>query len=263
MKYENEVNSKAGTLKRKTTISNLFGEISKAASTLLVAVAGFGMMSFTQDDTSVNSVDTNLNIKKEAEIATTVVITNSDACCGLAVANPGDEVKKAIYVSMPTAKRLLSADREAANRFEAEMFSRKLWSLDVVDATKKSDAEMNLNFKVSNMALSADAGKVADIEMINNFTDELLKTVSFTALHVNAADNEMMNNFIAENLSLKGCKPSTALLAGADVEMVKAFEKANLHITLPSKIAAYNADVEMIQHSQLADLKNVQTVATK
>lgn len=263
MKHENEVNSKAGTLKRKTTISNLIGEISKSASMLLIAVAGFGMMSFTQDDTSVNSVDTNLNIKKEASVAVTTAIVDAEACCGLAIAQPGDEIKKALYISLPTANRLLNADREAANRFEAEVSSRRLWSMDIVDATKKADAEMNFNFKVSNMAVSANSAGIADAEMVNSFTDELLKTVKFTALHVNGADNEMAHNFIAEQLSIKGFKPSVSQIAGADIEMAKAFEKANLHITMPSQIAVYNADLEVIQTYQMVELKSGQTVATK
>ena len=264
MKQQKEVNSKAGTLKRKTTINNLIGEISKSASMLLIAVAGFGMMSFTQDDTSVNSVDTNLNIKKEAEIAATTVALNGNTCCGLAIAKPGDDGKKAFYVSMPTTGKWKNADKEAASRFEAEMSSRRLWSMDVVDATKKADAEMNFNFSLSKMLLSAaDAARIADAEMMNNFIDEIVKTANFKALHVSAADDEMKHNFIAEQLSKKGFNLSAALIAGADVEMNKAFEKANFHITLPSQIAAYNADVEMIQRAQLAELQKVQTVATK
>lgn len=262
MKQQKEVNSKVGALKRKTTISNLIGEISKSASMLLIAVAGFGMMSFTQDDTSVNSVDTNVNIKKEADVAVTTVALNN-ACCGLAIAKPGDDVKKALYVSMPTTGKWQSADKEAASRFEAEISSRRLWSMDVVDATKKADTEMNFNFNLSKMVVSADAAAIADAEMINNFTDEIVKTANFKALHVSAADDEMKHNFIAEQLSKKGFSLSAALIAGADVEMNKAFEKANFHITLPSQIAAYNADVEMIQHAQLAELQKVQTVATK
>lgn len=263
MKQQKEVNSKAGTLKRKTTMKNVFGEISKVASMLLVAIAGFGMMSFTQDDASVSSIDTNLNLKKETRAVATAFVTNSDACCGTAVAKPGDDIKKAVYISMPAAHRVVKADKEAAKSFEAEIFSRRLWSMDIVDATQKADAEMNFNFKMSNVTPAFEAGATADAEMSSNFTDEILKTANFAALQVNAADAEMIDNFIAEHLSIKSFTPSAALIAGADTEISRAFEKANLHITLPSHIALSNADLEMIQGYQMTELKNVQTVATK
>ncbi|MFT4018637.1 MAG: hypothetical protein QM668_16850 [Agriterribacter sp.] len=263
MKQQNEVNSKAGTLKRKTSMINLYGKISKAASMLLIAVTGFGMMSFTQDDTSVNSVDTNLNIKKEAVAETTVVVTASEACCGVTVAKPGDEVKKAYYISMPATHMFLKADREAVIRFEAELFAKKLWSMDIADAAKKADTEMFFNFNVSNMVPPVTAGVYADAEMIINFTDDIVKVANFTALQVNAADNEVIDNFIAEHFSIKAFNPSANLIAGADAEITRAFEKANLpFISMPSQIAANNADVEMIQHYQ-AEVKSAQTLATK
>ncbi len=260
MKQQKKVNSQAGSLKRKTTITKLIGEISKSASMLLIAVAGFGMMSFTQDDTSVNSIDSNLGTKQETTNTINAVALNSAACCGLTVAKPGDEIKKALYVSMPATNKWQSADKEAASRFEAEVSSRRLWSMDIADAIKKADAEINFNFNISKMVPSVEAGKIADAEMFNIFTDEIVKTANFTALHVSAADAEMMHNFVTEQLSAKAFNLSATLIAGADMEMKNAFEKANLHISLPSNIAAYKADIEMIQIAQLSE---VQTVATK
>lgn len=262
MKQQKEVNSKAGTLKRKTSMINLYGKISKAASMLLIAVAGFGTMSFTQDDTSVNGLDTNLNIKKET-VGTTAVIADKDACCGVAVAKPGDEIKSAFYISLPNAKAFVKADREAVNRFYSEINARKLWSMDIADATNKADAEMNFNFKVNGMNLSPVAGFYADAAMVNSFTEDVvLKSLTITA-SAQTADNEMIDIFIAEHFSIKNINPAALLVAKADAEMVNAFEKANLpFISVPSQIAANNADLEMILHYQ-ADIKNAQTIATK
>ncbi|OJY88910.1 MAG: hypothetical protein BGP13_02525 [Sphingobacteriales bacterium 40-81] len=262
MKQQNEVNSKAGTLKMKTSMINLYGKISKAASMLLIAVTGFGMMSFTQDDTSVNSVDTNLNINNETVVATTAIAA-SDACCGVAVAKPGDEIKSAFYISLPNAKAFVKADREAANRFYSEVNARRSWSMDMTDATKKADAEMNFNFKVSSMNLAPVAGFNADAAMVNSFTEDVvLKSLTITA-SAQSADNEMIDNFIAEHFSIKHVKPSALLIAKADAEIVNAFEKANLpFISVPSQIAANNADLEVIHRYQV-DIKNAQTVATK
>jgi hypothetical protein len=257
MKQQNEVNTKAGTLKRRIGIINMYDRISKIASMLLIVLAGFGTMSFTQDDDAVNNIDTNLSVKKETVIATTSAIA---ACCGETAAKPGDDIKTAFYISLPNTKAFVKADREAINRFYIELKARQCWSMDIAQAVKQADAEMYFNFKVSNINLLAAAGFDADAEMINNFIKTIiLQSVNFSQ-YAQYADNEMIDNFITAHFSIKNIQPFELFIAEADAAIINAFEKANLpFINLPSKIAAHNADLEMIQQYRV-ELKNIQTL---
>ena len=256
MKQLNKVASEAGN-PRKTN------RISKSASILLIAMAGFGTMSFTQDDTSVNSIDTNLNVKKEKSVESTSTTYIYDACCGVQVGKPGDDTKNAFYISLPKAQSFVKADRETAQKFMAEAKARRTWSIDIAEVSVKADKEMSFNFKVSNMYPGTIAAANADQQMINHFTnDEVLKSLTFDGNGAQVADMEMVNLFVVENLSIKNIRPSIELIAKADAEVTRSFEKANLSISLPSNIAAHKADVEMIQKYQ-AEVKLANTVVAK
>lgn len=254
MKQLNKVASEAG-IQRKTN------RISKSASILLIAMAGFGTMSFTQDDTSVNSIDTNLSAKKERSIELATNTYAYDACCGVQVGKPGDDTKNAFYISLPKAQSFVKADRETAAKFMAEAKGRKTWSMDVAEVSVKADKEMNFNFKVSGMYPGAVVAANADQQMINHFTgDVVLESLSLNGKSAQVADMEIADQFIAENLSIKNIKPSVEMIAKADGEVTYAFEKANLpSISLPSKIAVHNSDVEMIQNYQV-EVKLVNTI---
>ena len=252
MKQMNKVDSKAGTLKNENSTNMLQNVISKSASMLLIAMAGFGTMSFTQDDTSVNSIDTNLSVKKEKNVESNASAYAYNACCGVSVGKPGDDTKNALYISLPKASTVIKADKETARNFMAEAKSRSIWSIDVVDAAVKADKEMNFNFQLSNIFPASEISMKADEQMINHFTDEIvLKSFTFNGNNALAADKVMSDNFIAEHFYIKNVRPSTEMIAQADASMIKSFEKANLpSISIPSNVAAHSADVEMIGNYQ-------------
>lgn len=264
MKRKSEVDSKAGTAQKENSTMVLKSLISKSASMLLIAMAGYGMMSFTQDDTSVNSIDTNVSAKKEKSIESAKFLAADENCCAAIITKPGDEIKKTSTISMPGAKAILNADRENAVKFITEVKNRSLYSMDIADAKEKADREMSFNFQVSGMFPSVEVAHMADLQMINHFTDEIvLKSTVFAGKYVNDADAEMSANFITENLALQLVKPSEKLIVQADAEISNAFEKVNFpSISLPSQHTAVVADMEMIQHYE-TEIKVTRTVATK
>ncbi|MFT3704859.1 MAG: hypothetical protein QM802_21010 [Agriterribacter sp.] len=263
MKQKNKVDSKAGTLKNENS-TKMLHVISKSASMLLIAMAGFGTMSFTQDDTSVNSIDTNLSVKKDTNVGSTSSTYAYNACCGVSVGKPGDDTKNALYISLPKASTVTKADKETASNFMAEAKSRSIWSMDVVDAAVKADKEMNFNFQLSNIFPASEISIKADEQMINHFTDEIvLKSLAFNGNNAQEADKVMSDNFIAEHFYIKNVRPSTDMTAKADASMIKSFEKANLpSVSVPSQVAAHGADVEMIGNYQ-AEVKITETVVAK
>lgn len=262
MKSKSGVDSKAGTLKMKNNTVVLKNLISKSASMLLIAMAGFGMMSFTQDDTVVNSVDTNLSVKKEITTETAKVVADEN-CCVAQAAKPGDEIKKALYINMPRAKAILTADRENSRVFLAEAKERSMWNMSLAEARAKADKEMNFNFELSRLYPSAKVSADADQAMINIFTEDVvLKSTLTTAKYANNADAEMASRFMAENFTI-AMKTNAVNVVKADAVMTRAFEKANLPtISLPSQVAAAKADAEVMQNHE-AEVKVKTTVATK
>ncbi|MBN8857687.1 MAG: hypothetical protein J0H29_04815 [Sphingobacteriales bacterium] len=253
MKQKNEVASKAGTLKTENSIKLLRNVISKSASMLLIAMAGFGTMSFTQDDTAVNSVDTNLSVKKE----------NADAVISADNAMPGDETRNA-FISLPDRGTIAKADAENIATFIAVAEMKRLWSMDIVAAKAKADDEIKFSFELRNVYPLAKAAHQADANMIEIFTDDIvLKNVNFSAAGITASDIEVADNFVTAQLSMKSMFSSVALIAKADAELKGAFNSANLAvISLPSKMAADNADTDMMQQ-YLSQIKLTETVATK
>jgi hypothetical protein len=253
MKQKNEVASKAGTLKTENSIKMLRNVISKSASMLLIAIAGFGTMSFTQDDTVVNSVDTNLSVKKENASA---VITADNAM-------PGDETRNA-FISLPDSKIIARADAENIATFIAVAEMKRLWSMDIVAAKAKADDEIKFSFELRKVYPSAETAQHADVNMIEIFTDDIvLKNVNLSAAGITASDIEIADNFVTAQLSMKDMFSSEALMAKADAELMGAFNNAYLAvISLPSKMVADNTDADMVQQ-YLSQIKFTETVATK
>jgi len=253
MKQTNEVASQAGTLKTENNIQLLWNAISKSASMLLIAIAGFGTMSFTQDDTAVSSVDTNLSIKKEKAGA---VISTENVM-------PGDETRNA-FISLPDSRTIAKADAENISTFAATAEMKRLWSMDVVSVKAKADDEIKLSFELRKVYPSAEVAQHADVNMIEIFTDDIvMKNVNIGAAGITASDIEIADNFITAQLSMKGMFSSEALTAKADAELAGAFNSTYFAvISLPSKVAADNADADMLQKYQ-SQIKFTETVATK
>ena len=254
MKQKNEVASKAGTLKTENSIKLLRNAISKSASMLLIAMAGFGTMSFTQDDTAISSIDTNLSVKKE----------HSTAAISAGNTMPGDEIKNAYYISLPSRKTAARADAENIATFITSSEMKRLWSMDIVSAKAKADDEIKFGFELRKIYPSAELAQHADINMIEIFTDDIvLKNMNFSAAGITASDIEIADNFVTAQLSMKDMFSSEALIAKADAELKGAFNSTYLAvISLPSKAAADNADADMTQ-KYMSQIKLTETVATK
>ncbi|MBX3254985.1 MAG: hypothetical protein KF862_12655 [Chitinophagaceae bacterium] len=257
MKSKSGVDSKAGTLKMKNNTKVLGNLISRSASMLLIAMAGFGMMSFTQDDTAVNSLDTGVNATTE------VAVTSVENCCAVQVNKPGDEIKKAVYISMPRPKAMLTADIANSRLFVAEAKERRIWSMDLSEARANADSEMKFSFQLSQLNPTAAAFKTADLEMLHSFAEGMMLQFAGTmANNANIADAEMISEFMAAHFKI-AVRTDAATLAKADAAIAKVFEKENLpFINLPSHIAAATADAAMLQ-SYEAEVKVITIVANK
>ncbi|MGN6436589.1 MAG: hypothetical protein ACTHMM_08640 [Agriterribacter sp.] len=242
MKSKRGVDSKAGTLKMENSAAVLRNLISKSASMLLIAMAGFGMMSFTQDDTSVNSVDTNLSVNKEIATETAKVVTDENCCVAL-VSKPGDELKKALSINMPHAKAISFADQENSRAFVADVKERSLWNVSLAGARAKADREMAFNFELSKLIPAANAVENADEIMVTLLTEDvILKSTGTVVKNASVADAEMASQFMTDHFSIN----INADAAQADANVMRAFEKANLpSIALPSVAATAKADAEM------------------
>jgi len=227
--------------------------ISKTASMLLVAIMGLSTMSFVQDDSFVTGSDTNQSTinKRDIEIAREETVALN--CCATNTANPGDEVKNVFYISTPGKKAIYKADKETIVTFIKEAKSRRVWSMDIKEARKKADAEMNFNFQLSKMYPSVVTATVADEQMTDSFLREaVLQSADVTKKYSLQADQEIADHFVTNNLSATMTKPSVQLLADADAAIKAAFDKANEpYISLPSQIAVQAADQEMMQRHQV------------
>jgi len=164
---------------------------------------------------------------------------------------------------LPKQNSFAKADKETADKFVAEANARALWSIEVAEVTVKADKEMDFNFKTSNMYPSADVASKSDARMIESFTDEVvLKSLTTAGSNALKADSEMADRFMTEHFSIN-VKVATGSIAKADAEVISGFEKANFTtISLPTKLAAHGADVEMIQHYQI-NAKSVETIVAK
>lgn len=244
MKSKSGVDSKAGTLKMENSVT-MRNLISKSASMLLIAMAGFGMMSFTQDDTAVNSLDTNLSVKKEITTETAKVVVDENCCVAL-VNKPGDELKKALSINMPHAKAISVADQENSRVFVADVKERSLWNVNLAGARAKADREMAFNFELSKLIPAANVSENADDIMITLFTEDvILKSTAAVVKNTAVADAEMASQFMTDHFSIK-VKADAVSFAKADASVIRAFEKANLpSIALPSVAATAKADAEM------------------
>lgn len=260
MKQKNEMASKAGNPKTENS-NNLLSRISKSASMLLIVMTGLGTMSFTQDDTSVTGIDTNLRAEKK-NVASLTIATNS-ACCMVNAVKPGDGIRNAYYISLPDNRTMAKADAEAVAKFATDAEMRRLWSMDIAAANEKADAEMKLNFRLRNIYPSFAVAKGADAKMIDIFTDDIvLKNISYSKTGLSAADIEVADNFVTAQLSKSNTFSSVELIAKADAELKGAFNRKNMAvISLPAKTTAHNADTDMIQKYQSREL--AKTIATK
>lgn len=251
MTQKSEMGSKAGISKKAKSI------ISKSASMLLIAMAGFSMMSFTQDDVVVNNNDTNLNLAKQTAVAVNIT---EDCCSAQVFAKPGDEIKKIQVLSQSAAKSVLKADVENSKVFVAEAKERMLWSMSLSDARKKADSEVAFNFQLSRLYPEASVKLAADAEMINQFETKSIADATVKATnYIAQADAAIFNSFMTEHFSIKVANAA----AQADKEMVRAFEKANLpFISTPTLAAATQADAEVINNYEAAS-KVITTIAVK
>lgn len=253
MKQMSEMGSKAGILQKAKLM------ISKSASMLLIAVAGFSMMSFTQDDVIAYTSDTNLN-----QVNHKVTVNIAEECCAsTAVVKPGDEFSKIEMISHKAVRKILTADVENSKVFVAEAKERMLWSLSLSDAFRKADKEAAFNFQLSKLVPDVHAIAVADEDMHNQFEAYLRSQVNFnSAFLAGNADAAAINNFVAENFTVNMTADAKKVLA-ADAEMISAFEKANLpSISLPYQLMAAQADAEM--HSNQAAAASMEaTIAVK
>lgn len=254
MKQKSENDSKAGIQQKNTKVlKNLF---SKSASMLLIAMAGFGMMSFTQDD-EVLQGDTNLNLAKQTAA---VAVNINEACCAVQASKPGDDVKKSLIRVIASPKTILNADVENFNAFIAEEQERRMWSMNLATARKNADNEINFNFQLSRLYPEATAQSIADAQMETLFEEEVIKAASFNARGYQVkADVEMERHFLTEHFSIKLASATQP----ADQEMAAAFEKANqLLISVPSRLVAAQADAEVKKNYEAA-VKALSTVAVK
>ncbi|MBX2925780.1 MAG: hypothetical protein KF746_26525 [Chitinophagaceae bacterium] len=258
MKSKSEVDSKAGTLKMKNDTKVLRNLISRSASMLLIAMAGFGMMSFTQDDTAVNNVDTDL--KKEITVEDTKAVALENCCAATLVSKPGDEVRKAAYISMPRAKAKLSADVENSRLFAKEARERRIWNMNLAEARAEADREMSFNFELNRLYPAAGVSEKADQAMNRLFIEDALgQFTTVIAKKANVADAEIISQFMADHFKIA----VNANAVKADASIAKAFERENLpFISLPTQVATATADAAMLQHYE-AEVKVNTTVATK
>ncbi|MBS1749378.1 MAG: hypothetical protein JST63_05710 [Bacteroidetes bacterium] len=261
MKQKNEMASKAGNPKTENS-KNLLSVISKSASMLLIIMTGLGTMSFTQDDTSVNGIDTNQNVKKAA--VTSITMSSNNECCNLKAVAPGDEIRNAYYISLPDNKIIARADAENISKFIAASQMRRLWNMDIATARKEADAEMNFNFGLRNIYPSTVVAQDADVKMIDIFADDIvLKNVKYTTAGLAAADIEVADNFVTAQLSENNIFSTEECVAKSDAELKNDFVAKNMvMISLPSKIAADNADNDMLKKYQV-QYQLTETVVTK
>lgn len=248
MKQMSEMGSKAGILQQAKLM------ISKSASFVLIAMAGFSMMSFTQDDVIAYASDTNLN-----QVNHKVTVNMAEECCAAtAVVKPGDEFSKIEMISHKAVRRILTADVENSKVFVAEAKERMLWSLSLSDAFRKADNESAFNFQLSKLVPDVNAIAVADEDMHMQFESYLRSQVNFySGVQAVNADVAAITNFVAENFSISAFADARKVLS-ADAEMISAFEKANLpFISVPSQLTAAQADAAM--HSNQAAAASVET----
>ncbi len=231
MKTQRVMDSKAGTSKNEISVK-LKNIISKSASSLLIAMAGFGMMSFNQEDNVVNQIDTNLT---QAELA-----VNTDNCCATEVAKPAIGPKKATISFTASQVEIHKADVENARNFIKEEKERRVWGMNLEKSFAKADNEIKVNFRMSMLYPEKETAKATDAKMNRMFEEEILRQAAHAAIE--AADRQVYNNFWKDNFSIS--VPVTA--TSADVAMHKAFEDAIFpYISYPSKLTVASADAEV------------------
>ncbi|MBX3240745.1 MAG: hypothetical protein KIT80_00085 [Chitinophagaceae bacterium] len=244
MKSKREMDSKAGTSKNENSIVMLKNMISKSASSLLIAMAGFGLMSFSQDDTAISNADTNLNANTEV-----VALVNNDNCCATELVKPADEGKKSVIKFRGTQKSALNADLENFRNFIAEIKENRTWGGSLAKIRASADEEAFYNFRTSMLVPAADIAKAADTRMIAIFEEEILLQSAYSA--VMKADAEAFNSFWADNFSITVPRPTIA----DDAKMFEAFEDSIFpRITLPSAAQIALADTEVVSNLE-ASLK--------
>lgn len=234
MKTQREMDSKAGTSKNEIS-AKLKNVISKTASSLLIAMAGFGMMSFDLQDESINHTDTNVNTNTE--------LVSTDNCCAAEVIKPVIGPKKTMISFTENRVEMQKADAEHARNFAAEEKEMSMWGMNLATARAKADRESVYNFRMSMLYPQAIDAAATDAQVYRMFGEDILQQSAKLAV-VNA-DTEALNKFWKENCTISVKYATTA----ADAGMVKMFTDAMLpYIAYPSATAIANADAEMVSN---------------
>ncbi len=251
MKTQREMDSKAGTSKNEIR-TQLKKMISKSASSLLIAMAGFGMMSFDLQDERISHADTNVNTNTELAYVDT-------ECCAAETIKPSKTVigpKKATISFNASKTEVYKADAEHARNFAAEEKERRVWSMNLASSRAKADNEAVFNFRMSTLYPEVNTAADADAQMIRMFGEDLLQQSA--RLAIANADAEAHNKFREENFSIT----LQYATADADAGMLKMFEDAIFpYITYPSAAAIASADAEVMSNQE-ASVKNA-TIAIK
>lgn len=246
MKTMNETGSKAG-IGTKVKRESFSSFISKSAYLLLMTVFAFSSMSFMQEDSFVNSGDTNQSLSKVKAVATTTV--DNEVCCAIVASTPGKGVSNVNYISMPGKTAMYNADKEAIVGFINDVRERRIWSLNRRTVTTAADKAMHHQFKLSLIYPSGDMVLQADAETRKNFAVEMVQWVDFNNEVVAKADREVASQFFAEHVNVKITTPAVFEMRKADTVMSKAFEdRYQPSISLPSVDAYKKADEVMHQH---------------
>lgn len=247
METQREMDSKAGTRKNEISVT-LKKTISKIASSLLIAMAGFSMMSFDLQDDSIHYADTNVN--------TNTVLASTNDCCAAEVVTPVIGPKKGLISFTNSKAEMEKADAEHVRNFAAEEHERKIWgtSLSAIRAT--ADKEAVYNFTTNMLYPEANVAAAADAQVIRLFGEDLLQLAA--KLAITNADAEAQDNFWKEN-----CTINVQLSAkSADEGMVKMFADSLMsYITYPSPTTIAGADAEVVGNYE-ASLKTA-TIAIK
>lgn len=241
MKTQREMDSKAGVPKNQ-----LKKMISKSAFSLLIAMAGFGLMSFDLQDENNLHADTNVNT------ATELVQNHTNDCCAAETTAPAKTAigPKKANISFAAEVEVRRADLEHVRNFVKEEKERRL------SIFSRADAEALLNFKMSMLYPEAGSAAAADAQMIRMFGEDLLQQSA--KLAIANADAEAHNKFRDENFTIT----LQYTTADADAGMLKMFEDANFpYIAYPSATAIANADAEVMSNQEAA-VKNA-TIAIK
>lgn len=244
MKRMSRVDSKAGIFQKENSLLWLKSFVSKSVFMMLTLITGLSTMSFNQDDTSANGIDTNLNTAKK-EI--TIIAPKHYAETTYFKA-PG--YKKADNLSMPGMKAIAIADREIFRSFITELGVAKISMANFAGISIEADSEMKRNFVLSTLQPLANNSGKADLSMIDVFTNEVVSgSIMPAGNSSDAADELMAKMFMQENFRVVFAQVNSIDALISDSEMTDTFEEENgLSFRLPSRSQIEASDAEILKN---------------